>query len=164
VTQNYVLINLLKIDIASDISKYADWNVICRQKGEIIMFDRNKWAELITKAQGEMSLNDFAKFTGVNKASLSNYKNCNTPNRPKYETIIKLSNACPNISLAQFIIAADYTALLPCEYQVKDELTKDIVKLLIEENIIHPDTPMSFEEKDNILRFIRKCIHLKKDV
>jgi len=128
------------------------------------MFDRNKWAEIIKKAQGEMSLNDFAKLTGVNKASLSNYKNCNTPNRPKYDTILKLSDACPDISLAQFFIAADYTALLPSEYQVKDDLTKDIVKLLIEEDIINPDTPLSFEEKDNILRFIRKCIHLKNDV
>jgi len=127
------------------------------------MFDKEKWAAILKKAQGDLSLNKFAQLTGVNKASLSNYINCISQHRPEFKTIEKLNDACPDISITQFLLAAGYDKFVPGAGDV-DALAHGINNMLIEQGVIDPRNPIDVEERDHIIKFLKKCIELKSDV
>jgi len=126
------------------------------------MFNQRKWSQLLKKAQGNMSLNEFSKLTGVNKASLSDYVNEQSSSQPKYSTIEKIVNSCPDLPIPLVLSAAGYDLLLNTENPV-DDLARDITDLLILKGFVDPDKPMSVEDRNDMVEFISKCLQFRID-
>jgi SOS regulatory protein LexA len=73
---------------------------------ENIMFNKEKFAELLKLAQGRRSLNEFARQADVSNSYLSNLMNCKKANAPEAKTIKKIADAAHNeVSYADLLDA-----------------------------------------------------------
>lgn len=70
-------------------------------------FNKEKFAELLKKAQGNRTMNEFARQAGVSNSYISNLMRCKKENAPEGKTIKKIADAAHNeVTYAELLEAA----------------------------------------------------------
>jgi len=123
-------------------------------------FDKHKWAEVIKQCIGDRSMNEFARISGVNKASISYFVNEKQDKKPTYETVEKICNASPLVPEKEIFEAAGHP------YRGSNEslpqIAKEIMSVLITEAGIDPNTELTDDEVEEYVALFKKCVEIKK--
>lgn len=115
------------------------------------MFDKLKLKELLEKARGNRSNQEYADKSGVSRVLISNCLNLKLSNPPTPQTIEKLSNAATNgVSYSQLMEAAGY---LDNTLETPETIIKKHEGLL---------PPEAIEEINNFIEFIKHKYKEKK--
>lgn len=72
------------------------------------MFNKKLFKTLLEKAIGNKTITQFAKESGVNRTSISNYLNLNLDNPPNPDILERIANNTEDITYEEFMAAAGY--------------------------------------------------------
>lgn len=90
--------------------------------------DKNKWAETLIRARGDMSQAEFANATGVSRSTIALYETRKSSSRPTYNILYRMATVS-KVPLKELMIAAGYSEdEIPMEDHPLIEAVHDVLR------------------------------------
>lgn len=144
------------------------------------MYDKERFAELLMKAQGNRSMNSFARDSGVSSAYISKLIRGMYNTAPSPAIIKKIADVAKDVSYGEFMVAAGHILSLEESNKIRAKrmylMKEDPYYLSLHPDIEDRYTVLSSEEKkelddfiadstsEEILDFIRSLDYFSKEI
>ncbi|TCO69545.1 helix-turn-helix domain-containing protein [Marinisporobacter balticus] len=124
------------------------------------MFDKHKFSEMLLKAKGNRTNEDYYQDCGVSRAYISNYINAKRDKAPSAEIIKKLADAShSNITYEDLMIAAGH---IEDGISKKERMADNILQKFIDKGFVKENEDLTDEKRKWILDMVDQALEITR--